>query len=146
MPDDGLRIGDVVYADFTANFDNDEVKSRRGVVLQIGDDPQLENDECLVVAVSSKLDLGNPYWFVEMPFSSNPAQRCTTSFREKCAAKVFWYEKKRLADCNWAGAVPLLIRSELDKKSKEFNSELAKLGTRGKILAFQKECANYFMA
>lgn len=109
-----IRQGSVVEVELNPPADGEggEIKERPAVVIVVNND----QTHCTVVAVSTKLQLGDENYFVEMPFSDNRGSSAGTSksgLYEECVAKCYWYDTVLIADCNKIGYVPTKKLTEI---------------------------------
>ncbi len=102
-----IRKGSVVRVDLDPPADGEggEPKQRPAVVLVVDAD----ETSCTVVAVSTKLDIGDSSYFVQMPYSRNRSSSSGNSksgLYEKCVAKCYWYDRVLIANCDEIGFIP----------------------------------------
>jgi len=95
-----IRKGSVVNVELAPPTDGEggETKNRPAVVLVVDTD----KTSCTVVGVSTKLNIGDSNYFVDMPYSLNRSSssgNCKSGLYEKCVAKCYWYDSVLIADC-----------------------------------------------
>ena len=118
-----LQKGQIVNTFLTPPHDPNRGKERPALVLEVV--PGAET--CEVIAVSSRLDIGDPDYFVAMPFS--PDGKCKSGLTRKCVAKVFWHDSVEVNNCERIGYVPAKKLIEVKAKFDDY-LESQKLAVR----------------
>ena len=101
-----IREGSVVEVELNPPADGESgyTKERPAVVLVVDS----EGDTCTVVGVSTKLEIGDSNYFVELPFThnrSNSSGNSNSGLYEKCVAKCYWYDTVLMSSCKKIGYV-----------------------------------------
>ena len=75
-----------------------------------------ENGFLEVVAISTKLEMGDKNFHYPMPFGRD----AKSGLPDKCVAKANWRAKVRIEDCNKIGHIPSRTLDEVNELRKEY--------------------------
>lgn len=114
-----IREGDVVEVFLDPPNSQENGKVRPAVVVVVSAD----GSKCDVVAISSKLEIGDQQFFVDMPFSkpSNASGgNANSGLSKKCVAKVFWHTTVDADSCKSIGFLTTKKLIEVKAKLEEY--------------------------
>jgi hypothetical protein len=110
-----------VELDPPADGEGGDIKTRPAVVLAVDADEVT----CTVVGVSKNMVIGDPGYFVKMPFSDNRSSSSGNSksgLFEECVAKCYWYDTVLIAECKSIGHIPTKKIAEILRLVEQYEN------------------------